>query len=113
MAACLVASLLAVPAAAGQAGGGTGGAAVPKLAWRSCGEQAPGFQCATARVPLDYDRPHGATITLALTRLPATNPSARIGSIFINPGGPGGSGVDFVQAVGRELYSSQVRAAST
>jgi pimeloyl-ACP methyl ester carboxylesterase len=83
---------------------------VPRLAWRSCGDQAPAFQCATARVPLDYDRPHGATITLALTRLPATNPSARIGSIFFNPGGPGGSGVDFLQAVGQDLYSPQVRA---
>jgi pimeloyl-ACP methyl ester carboxylesterase len=51
-----------------------------------------------------------AKITLALTRLRATNPSARIGSIFLNPGGPGGSGVGFVQAIGRELFSPQVRA---
>jgi len=61
-------------------------------------------------VPLDYDRPHGAKISLALTRLPAADPSRRIGSIFFNPGGPGGSGVGFLQAVGPFLYSDEVRA---
>jgi pimeloyl-ACP methyl ester carboxylesterase len=109
LAACLVASLLAVPAAAGEAAGG-GGAAVPEIAWTSCGADAPGFECATVQVPLDYDKPRGAKISLALTRLPAAGPGARIGSIFFNPGGPGGSGVDFLQAIGRELYSPQVRA---
>jgi hypothetical protein len=34
-------------------------AAVPRLDWRSCGEAAPGFECATAQVPLDHDRPAG------------------------------------------------------
>ena len=110
VAACLAASLLAVPASAREATASGSGPAVPKLAWRSCGADAPGFDCATVKVPLDYDRPRGAKITLALTRLPATNPGARIGSIFFNPGGPGGSGVDFVQGLGRELYSPQVRA---
>ena len=107
VAGCLAMSLLAVPAAASRT---TPGAAVPELAWRSCGQEAPGFECATARVPLDYDRPRGATITLALTRLPATSPSTRIGSLFLNPGGPGGSGVDFVQGLGGDLFSAQVRA---
>jgi pimeloyl-ACP methyl ester carboxylesterase len=114
LAAALAASLLALPAPAAQAARGasgeTGGAAVPRLDWQPCGEEAPAFQCATAQVPLDYDRPRGAKITLALTRLPAGNPRARIGSIFFNPGGPGGSGVDFVQGLGQELYSDQVRA---
>ena len=108
--ACLAASLLAVPAAAEEATGSGPGPAVPQLDWQACGAEAPGFECATAEVPLDYDRPRGAKITLALTRLPASNPSARIGSIFFNPGGPGGSGVDFVQGLGQELYSPQVRA---
>ena len=59
---------------------------------------ARSFECgATAQVPLDYDQPHGATISLALIRLPATDPAHRIGSLFLNPGGPGGSGVDFVR----------------
>ena len=63
-----------------------------------------------ARVPLDYDEPGVDTIRLRLTRLPASAPARRIGSIFLNPGGPGGSGVGFVQAVGRFLYSDAVRA---
>ncbi len=82
-------------------------AAVPSLDWADCGD---GFQCATARVPLDYDHPRGATISLALIRLPAGDPARKIGSIFINPGGPGGSGVDFVRALGPFLYSDEVRA---
>ena len=52
----------------------------------------------------------GATISLALTRLPATGPGRRIGSIFFNPGGPGGSGRGLLQAIGRDLYSDEVRA---
>jgi hypothetical protein len=44
---------------------GTGGAAVPALAWRDCD---PGFQCATATVPRDYAHPRGPTIELAVIR---------------------------------------------
>ena len=61
-------------------------------------------------VPLDYDKPKGKQITLALTRLPASDPGRQIGSLFINPGGPGGSGVDFVLGAGPFLYSDEVRA---
>ena len=68
---------------------------VPTLHWVECG--AP-FQCATAAVPLDYDEPNGPTITLALTRRPADDPGRRIGSMFINPGGPGGPGTGVVRA---------------
>ena len=68
------------------------------------------FECATAVVPLDYDRPKGKQITLALARLPAADPSRKIGSLFLNPGGPGGSGVEFVQGAGPFLYSDEVRA---
>ncbi|KOG22334.1 proteinase, partial [Streptomyces viridochromogenes] len=53
------------------------------------------FECATIKVPVDWKRPHGATIDLALARHLATDPGRRIGSLLINPGGPGGSGVDF------------------
>ena len=63
-----------------------------------------------AQVPLDYSRPQGATISLALTRLPATDPRRRIGSLFLNPGGPGGSGVDYVLFAGPFLYTPEVRA---
>jgi pimeloyl-ACP methyl ester carboxylesterase len=49
-------------------------------------------QCGTLVVPLDYRRPNGAQITVAVTRLPAIDRAHRLGSIAINPGGPGGSG---------------------
>jgi pimeloyl-ACP methyl ester carboxylesterase len=83
------------------------GPAVPQLRWSGCFQR---FQCTTARVPLDYDRPRGALISLALIRLPASGPGAKIGSIFLNPGGPGGSGVDMVRDAGRFLFSDEVRA---
>jgi pimeloyl-ACP methyl ester carboxylesterase len=61
------------------------GPAVPKLAWRPC--DGP-FQCATARVPLDYRHPDGAKISIALIRHLATDPARRLGSLFVNTGGP-------------------------
>jgi pimeloyl-ACP methyl ester carboxylesterase len=78
----------------------------PSISWSECGD---GFQCATVPVPLDYDRPQGAQITLALTRLPAADPARRIGSLLLNPGGPGGSGVDFARILG-DLVPAEVRA---
>ena len=83
------------------------GPPVPRLRWSHCGE---GLECTTAKVPLDYDRPHGATIALALIRLPASDAGQRIGSIFLNPGGPGKSGVDSIRQGGRSLFSAEVRA---
>jgi pimeloyl-ACP methyl ester carboxylesterase len=49
-------------------------------------------QCGTLQVPLDYASPHGRQITIAFTRLPATDQAHRLGSLALNPGGPGGSG---------------------
>jgi len=69
---------------------------VPVLAWQPCGDYYPGVECAVATVPLDYDRPRQATTTIALARVPATDKVGRIGSVFVNPGGPGGSGVNFM-----------------
>lgn len=65
----------------------------PTLDWTPCelGE------CATATLPLDYDDPQGPQISVALTRIPARQPERRIGSLFLNPGGPGASGRDFPQ----------------
>jgi hypothetical protein len=87
---------------------------IPILTWTDCGG---GFQCATAQVPLDYEQPLGQTISIALIRLPALDPSHRIGSLFINPGGPGGSGVDVVRAAGQffppvSTSSASIREAS-
>jgi pimeloyl-ACP methyl ester carboxylesterase len=50
-------------------------------------------------VPLDYDDPAGETIELALTRQPALDPDARIGSLLSNPGGPGAEGIGFIQSL--------------
>lgn len=84
---------------------------VPTIDWTSCDKpELADFQCATTEVPTDYDKPHGATTTIALTRLPATDPHQRIGSLFTNPGGPGGSGVEFVQGAGKTAYDPSVRA---
>jgi pimeloyl-ACP methyl ester carboxylesterase len=115
LAAVLAATLFTVPPAGATAPSsspsGTGSAAVPQLDWATCaGDGLEAFECATAVVPLDYDKPRGRQITLALTRLPAGDPSRKIGSLFINPGGPGGSGVEFVQGAGPFLYSDEVRA---
>ncbi|MFD0413459.1 alpha/beta hydrolase [Streptomyces sp. NPDC127108] len=85
-------------------------APVPTIDWKSCGKpELADFQCATTEVPTDYDSPRGATTTIALTRLPATDPKKRIGSLFTNPGGPGASGVEFVQRAGKTAYEPSVR----
>ena len=85
-------------------------APVPSLEWHSCGAGLERFECTTAEVPTDYDEPSGATTTIAVTKLPATDPDARIGSLFTNPGGPGGSGVDFLHSAGLTSYTDEVRA---
>jgi len=50
------------------------------------------MQCGKVRVPLDYAKPGGRWIDIAVTRLPATDPARRLGAMGLNPGGPGGSG---------------------
>jgi pimeloyl-ACP methyl ester carboxylesterase len=76
------------------------------VTWTSC---SGGFQCATVEVPLDYAKPRGASIKLAVTRLPATG--KRLGALVTNPGGPGGSGVDLVINSGKQYFSPKLRAA--
>lgn len=58
--------------------------------WSGCGG---GFQCATVTVPVDYADPATGTLELALIRRPAGDPGRRIGTLLVNPGGPGASGV--------------------
>lgn len=67
----------------------------------------PGADCGTLPLPLDWSRPHGPKIELAVARRRATDPSVRIGSLFVNPGGPGGSGRDFALSGG--LFTDEVR----
>ena len=66
--------------------------------WQDCSDGTSPFQCGTVTVPLDYEHPDGRTITLALKKLPASDGDAEHGSLFTNPGGPGGSGIRELEA---------------
>jgi pimeloyl-ACP methyl ester carboxylesterase len=74
------------------------------LTWRECGDS---FQCATLPVPLDYDRPDGAVVDLAVIRRPAAGPR-RIGTLVVNPGGPGASAVAYLRAIA-DLLPRRIR----
>jgi pimeloyl-ACP methyl ester carboxylesterase len=65
-----------------------------RLEWSEC----EGAVCARLEVPLDYENPQGQTIDLAVVKVPAKRASKRIGSLVVNPGGPGASGVDYARA---------------
>ena len=65
--------------------------------WKDCSNETTTFQCGTVTVPLDYEHPDGKTITIALKKLPALDGDAEHGSLFVNPGGPGGSGIEVVE----------------
>ena len=117
---CLGVGAGAVPAAAVPAAGpapaaaASSKAAVPKglesfygqkVEWYDCvatggmakSADRTGFQCAKVKVPLDYSQPDGQTIEIAMKKHLATG-SVRQGSLFVNPGGPGYSGVDMVES---------------
>ncbi|GAA1032797.1 alpha/beta hydrolase [Virgisporangium ochraceum] len=76
----------------------------PALTWHACatgpddrvGQELDraGAQCAEVTVPLDHARPDGRTITVAISRLKATDPARRVGAMLLNSGGPGGTGID-------------------
>ncbi len=61
--------------------------------WSDCGE----LECATIEVPLDWSTPDGATIGIAVNRRLANDQGNRVGSLLINPGGPGGSGKELLE----------------
>ncbi|RSM86606.1 hydrolase [Kibdelosporangium aridum] len=68
-------------------------APTPTLNWARCTEEGlQQYECATADVPLDYAKPHGAKLGVAVLRQRATGD--RIGTLFTAVGGPGGSGID-------------------
>ncbi|MEU6765360.1 alpha/beta hydrolase [Streptomyces sp. NPDC046853] len=79
-----------------------------KLNWRECG--VPGFECSTMKAPLDYDKPDGPAIKLAVSRKKATGPGKRLGSLLVNPGGPGGSAIGYLQSYAALGYPEAVRA---
>jgi pimeloyl-ACP methyl ester carboxylesterase len=74
------------------------------LHWHSCGSPSSPLECGTIQVPLDYSRPGGRKITLALDEVPATAPaSKRQGILLVNPGGPGASGLSWATYVHQGL----------
>src|SRR4051794_36128248 len=94
----LVASLTGASTASGAAGASRrSGAGSQRLEWASCGPQ---LDCATVTLPLDWARPGGPQISLPVARHRASHPEHRIGSLFVNPGGPGDSGVEMVATRG-------------
>ncbi|HEY1618185.1 MAG TPA: alpha/beta fold hydrolase, partial [Streptosporangiaceae bacterium] len=91
-----------------QASGGpvAGPAAAPgqPLRWRPCPKVGRGLRCASLRVPLNYAKPDGRQLTLALSEIPATAPPGRrLGALLVNPGGPGGSGLGLASYVAGRL----------
>ena len=100
-AALVAAGLTAACASAAPANSGLASTAAPAgltrfysqvLTWKSCGKS---IECASYTVPLDYAKPTGRTITLAVARARATGESR--GPLFINPGGPGASGIAYIR----------------
>lgn len=66
-----------------------------RLEWQACGS---GYQCARLTVPIDYAKPSSGDLSIAVLRVPARDQKNRIGSLVVNPGGPGGSGVQYAAA---------------
>jgi len=80
----------------GAAGAQARAKAAASIPWAACAD-AEGYECASVEFPRDYKRPNGRTVSIAVVRQPAKDQANRLGSLFVNPGGPGGSGVDFVK----------------
>ncbi|MFB7321804.1 alpha/beta hydrolase [Streptomyces sp. NPDC056190] len=79
-----------------------------KPSWRSCG--VSGFECTTVRAPLDYDRPNAGDVRLAVARKKAAGPGKRLGSLLLNPGGPGGSAIAYLQHYAGVGYPAEISA---
>ena len=77
-----------------------------KLQWQTCNKV---FQCSRLLVPFNYRRPAWRRFSLPVIRLRATDPAQRIGSLVVNPGGPGGSGITYALQARTEI-AAPVRA---
>jgi pimeloyl-ACP methyl ester carboxylesterase len=101
-------SLIVLVAAAAPASAAPGQSPAPQLNWGGCARfvgdtsEIPTAQCTTLAVPVDG----GTQAQLAVIRIPATG--ARIGTLFINPGGPGASAVDSVAGMGAAIAGSVI-----
>ncbi|AHH97195.1 alpha/beta fold hydrolase [Kutzneria albida] len=86
-------------------------AAVPaqaaSLTWQACGNS--GAECASLKVPLDWAHPSGPQITLAASRVRAADPQHRIGTLFVNFGGPGGPAMPIVRDGAAMVFPQQLR----
>src|ERR1700739_1955759 len=76
-----------------------------RLSWQSCDKY---FECARLYVPFDYSRPAGPRFSLPVIKLPAADPASRVGALVINPGGPGGSGVEYALGARSGEFTQQV-----
>ena len=105
LAGCVSGSSVALTASAesGSSGPSLPAPAPDPIDWTECG---PGLDCATVEVPLEYTEPDGKQIPLAVTRHRATDPQQRIGSLFINPGGPGVPATEMVASIDPDSATS-------
>lgn len=102
-AALAVAGLLAATLSAPSAAAAPPPTRPAPISWRPC-PVAPAVQCATYTVPLDHAHPGAGTITLAVYRRAATDPAHRVGTLFVNPGGPGDSAFKLTAALMATFY---------
>ncbi|MFD5825945.1 alpha/beta hydrolase [Lentzea sp. NPDC060358] len=105
---CALAVVLAGTGGAGASGEGAPGVARPvsSIDWQPCDGHAA-LDCATVPMPIDRADPAGATVPIAVARAKAAKPLQRKGVLMVNPGGPGGSGVDFAFRVAEDHEFSQ------
>ncbi|MFN2494997.1 MAG: alpha/beta fold hydrolase, partial [Pseudonocardiaceae bacterium] len=107
------------PAAAGPVPAGLERFYTQQLTWGGCAQFAdadagaevlgsPELECTRVEVPLDYAAPAGRTARLAVLRRPAEDPPARVGSLLVNPGGPGASGVAAVASLGPAVAGTEL-----
>ncbi|WP_433432811.1 alpha/beta hydrolase [Nonomuraea sp. CA-141351] len=81
-------------------------AAETKIDWKPCAQAQgvdPRQECASVKVPLDHDKPHGKQITLAVSRIATALPGRRRGVLLLIPGGPGGSSINKPSALAQRL----------
>lgn len=90
-----------------------------RLSWAGCTSFAetprdktayadPGLQCAFLNVPLDYANPNGRVIKIGLLRRSASDQARRVGSLVINPGGPGASGMSTAASLSEDVANTEI-----
>jgi pimeloyl-ACP methyl ester carboxylesterase len=87
------------------------------IEWKTCPEELEfpeSLYCGTLTVPINWDAPYGEHFDLGLVKLPATpsNTTSKVGSLFVNPGGPGGSATSFVATIAGGAFQSDALFAS-